>query len=497
MGGMEKEDYGLHWFRRDLRIAGNETLLENWKQNEGRVVGFFCFDKKFLSRDDFSFNRFQFFIDTLYELQKELRRKGSDLLFLDVGPSEAFPDLIKKIQDHYGRLPSLVSWSRDYEPFARERDHKIKKYFEDNEIKTLSCRDHLLIEPVELSKKDSDDPYQVFTPFSRRWLEIFKSKDVQDRVQRQGSALKYLKKINREEKTFRLSWNQLIDNKKDNQDILKKYKEENQEKVDVKIPQAGTEAVYEMLKKFEKKIDDYGDSRDIPSEEGTSKFSMYLKNGSLTVPMIIRYFDLKPFGKNKKSRDKFFNELIWREFYYHILYHFPRVEKEAFLEDYKKIKWINNKKHFQAWKDGKTGYPIVDAGMRELKETGWMHNRVRMIVASFLTKDLLIDWRWGEQYFMEKLLDGDLAANNGGWQWAASTGCDPQPYFRIFNPWLQGKKFDPDAIYMKKFLPELADLESSEFHKPIEHPSYPTPIVDHKERRDMALQRYKSAKGSE
>ncbi len=492
---MEKESYGIHWFRRDLRIAGNNGLLRNLKENDGRVVGVFCFDKKFLSRNDFSHNRFQFFIETLFELQKELRRKGSDLLFMDVGPEEAFPDLLKKLNKQYGALPSLMTWGQDYEPFSRERDKKMKKLFEGEGIEVQIQRDHLLIEPHELSKKTGDGPYQVFTPFSRRWLEIFKTKDVQERVSRQESALKYLKKVNRDEKLFRLTWNQLFDDKKDYQDILKSYKDENKKKVDIDIPKAGTEAAYEALKEFKKKIDEYGDKRDIPSVKATSRFSMFLKNGSLTVPIIIKYFDLKPFGKKKNNRDAFFNELIWREFYYHILYHFPRVEKEAFLEDFKKVKWINNKNHFKAWKEGKTGYPIVDAGMRELNTTGWMHNRVRMIVASFLTKDLLIDWRWGEQYFMEKLLDGDLAANNGGWQWAASTGCDPQPYFRIFNPWTQGKKFDEDAEYMKTYLPELKDLEASDFHKPIDHPDYPKPIVDHKERREMALDRYKEAKG--
>lgn len=492
---MKKENYGLHWFRRDLRVAGNNGLLKNWKKNDGRVVGVFCFDKKFLGREDFSYNRFQFFINTLYELQKELRRKGSDLLFLDVGPSEAFPNLLDQLEEQYGALPTTVSWGNDYEPFSRERDKKMKTLFENRGMEVLIERDHLLIEPHELSKKTGDGPYQVYSPFGRQWLEIFRSKEIQSRMNQQESALKYLKKINEDEKLFRLTWNQLFDDKKDYQNILKEYKEENEKSVDIDIPPAGTEAALNALKDFKKKIDEYGDSRDIPSLQGTSRFSMFLKNGSLTVPLIIKYFDLKPYSKKKSNRDKFFSELIWREFYYHILYHFPRVENEAFLEEYKKIKWINNKNHFQAWKDGLTGYPIVDAGMRELKETGWMHNRVRMIVASFLTKDLLIDWRWGEKYFMEKLLDGDLAPNNGGWQWAASTGCDPQPYFRIFNPWLQGKKFDPEAVYMKKYLPELKELDPADFHKPIEHKSYPSPIVDHKERRDMALDRYKEAKG--
>ena len=192
---------------------------------------------------------------------------------------------------------------------------------------------------------------------------------------------------------------------------------------------------------------------------------------------------------------KFVSEIIWREFYYYILSRNPRVERESFNPLYSKIAWKNNEEWFSAWKEGRTGFPIVDAGMRELNETGWMHNRVRMIVASFLTKDLHIDWRWGEQYFMEKLLDGDLAPNNGGWQWAASTGCDPQPYFRVFNPYLQSEKFDPTGVYIKRFIPELKDCPVKLIHEPpqdLMNRNYPAPMVDHSVQRLEAIALYKS-----
>ncbi|MBD64966.1 MAG: deoxyribodipyrimidine photolyase [Halobacteriovoraceae bacterium] len=489
---MSKQDYGIHWFRRDLRVAGNNALRSQLQECEGRVVGVFCFDKKFLARKDFSVNRFQFFLNSLVSLKKELQDLGSDLLVLDVGPDESLESLFKQLQKSKLGLPTRFSWNRDYEPFAIKRDKRIKKLCESFDIESIHFRDHLLIEPDELTKDDGDG-YKVYTPFSRKWLEIFESEPVQKRMMAQKNGLTYLKKLEKGnlDKAFSLTWKKLLGTDLP-QDVLEAYVTSNQEKVDIEIPEAGSLAALSKLKEFKKKIDEYGDKRDIPSIAGTSKFSMYLKNGTITVPQIIAYFQLTPYKKKKNSRDTFFSELIWREFYYHILYRHPHVEKKSFNPKYEDLKWENDKKLFKAWCEGKTGFPIVDAGMRELNQTGWMHNRVRMIVASFLTKDLLIDWRWGEQYFMEKLLDGDLAPNNGGWQWAASTGCDAQPYFRIFNPWLQSKRFDPEGEYIKTYIPELSDIPAKQLHKPIlGHDSYPEPIVDHSEQRDKALKLYK------
>lgn len=486
--------YGIHWFRRDLRVAGNVALQRQFKLNEGRILGLFTFDDKFLSREDFSVNRFQFFINTLSALQAELRAIGSDLLVLNVGPDEAiknlFEDLISKKID----LPKSFSWSRDYEPFARERDERIEKLIERYGLEQFTERDHLIIEPLEL-EKGKGEGYQVYTPFSKKWLSLFETPEIQRRVKVHKKGIAYLKqlKANKAEKIFNFSWKELYKKHKAPDDHLDRFQTENGKKVTVEIPPAGSVAAYEALVDFKKSIESYKEKRDIPAIKGTSRLSGYLKNGSLTTGQIIAYFDLESYVKKESGRDVYLSELIWREFYYHILYRHPRVEKEAFLLKYKNLKWENDKQLFQAWKEGKTGFPIVDAGMRELKQTGWMHNRVRMIVASFLVKDLLIDWRWGEKYFMEALLDGDLAPNNGGWQWAASTGCDPQPYFRIFNPWSQSKRFDPNGEYIYRYLPELQDVPSKLLHEPIlGHTSYPEPVVDHKTQREKALALFKS-----
>ncbi len=449
--------YGIHWFRRDLRIEDNPALSWNWKENQGRVIGFFCFDKKFLSRPDFSVNRFQFFIETLKDLKSQLIERGGELWVMDEGPFDAFPKLLKALP-----TPSVISWNRDYEPFARERDNKMEFWCKDRGISFHTERDHLLIEPHELLKG-----YQVFTPFSRKWLELYRSEEVRKRVsfRWKGGAFQSLK---------------IPQNR-----ILESYDEQNRKRVTIPIPEAGCLAAKKALTGFSKQIANYEKKRDFPSINGTSHFSIFFKNGSLTVPRVCDAYELK--------KGKFLTELIWREFYYHILHRNPEVETSTYRTKYNALKWEDREDWFEKWKVGMTGFPIVDAGMRQLKQTGWMHNRVRMIVASFLTKDLGIDWRWGERYFMEQLLDGDLAPNNGGWQWAASTGCDPQPYFRIFNPSLQSKKFDPNGDYIREYIPELKGLKNREIHDPPlplrKH--YPSPMVDRHERRILALQRYR------
>jgi len=432
---MSKEVYGLHWFRRDLRVAGNEALKKQFLIHKKKVLGIFCFDKSFLNRNDFSACRFDFFLKTLIELRKELRAIGSDLLILDVGPEQAFAQLFKKLKDNKLPLPSLLSWSRDYEPFAKARDQRMEKFLKDLKIDCFAERDHLLIEPHELSKDDGD-AYKVYTPFSRKWLELFKMPHMQNRIKGQKNAFTYLNKLQKGEvdKIFAYSWARLFKKKISYPDHLDLYSKSNSKLVDIPIPKAGALAAYAKLKTFKKKLSKYSQERDFPAFEANSTLSMYLKNGSITVPMIISFLKLKPYLKKELSQDTFFSELIWREFYFHILDRNPLVEKEAFLGKYRSLKWENSKKLFKAWKAGKTGFPIVDAGMRELNTTGLMHNRVRMIVASFLTKDLLIDWRWGEEYFMHKLLDGDLAANNGGWQWPLQRAVTPNLILEFLTP---------------------------------------------------------------
>ncbi|MSP18112.1 MAG: deoxyribodipyrimidine photo-lyase [Bdellovibrionales bacterium] len=480
---MEIKDYGIHWFRRDLKISGNLALSNNLRTHEGRVLGLFCFDHLFLGRPDFSINRFQFFLETLSDLKAELQKQGGDLLVLDVGPKSAYENILGLLTEHQIPHPHTVSWNRDYEPFATKRDAEMLKWFQEKGVRVVTERDHLLIEPHEIFK--GDDPnahYQVFTPFKRRWIEKFKTEEIQKRLIVPPAI------------RFQFNWSTLFSGKIVLKDHLELFLESNKKKVTIPIPLAGELEGKKLIALFLPKVKDYGVNRDIPSLEGTSRFSMFYKNGSLTTSQVIREMKLSHTAEWNEGEEKFVSELIWREFYYYILERFPRVENEAFLEKYKKIKWGNNKKWFQAWKDGQTGFPIVDAGMRQLNETGWMHNRVRMIVASFLTKDLHVDWRWGQKYFMEKLLDGDLAPNNGGWQWAASTGCDPQPYFRIFNPYLQSKRFDPEGVYLKKYLPELRDLTSKWIHEPPQNlmtHGYPAPIVDHSIQRLEAMALYK------
>lgn len=490
--------YALHWFRRDLRIAGNEALHLLREDYDGRVLGVFCFDKKFLAREDFSANRFQFFLESLKALREELRAVGSDLLFMDVGPKEAFPQLFKELQKSSGQLPQSVGWNRDYEPFARERDEAMQLWFQEQGVHTLNERDHMLIEPHEIVKSTKPiGPYQIFTPYSKKWREVFHGSDVKARIEFQAKGLSYLRSLRKGNipKLFDLDWKKILGKGASTWDVFEEYYAKNQKHVTVEIPEAGSLAGLRRMEEFRKQIDDFEKARDFPAVDGTSRFSRYLKNGTLTIGQAIAFYKLNEDRKLTPGESKFLSELIWREFAYYILFKHPRVEGESFDNRFKQITWIDDPKWFSAWKEGKTGYPIVDAGMRELNSTGFMHNRVRMIVASFLTKDLHINWQLGEKYFMEKLLDGDLALNNMGWQWAASTGCDAQPYFRIFNPTLQQKKFDPEAKYIKEYIPELRGLSAKDIHNLSEKNrprSYPKPICDHNEERFVALALYKA-----
>jgi deoxyribodipyrimidine photo-lyase len=520
---MSAPAFGLHWFRRDLRLTGNPALRWNWKRHEGRVLGVFCFDPRFLARADFSVDRFGFFLKTLQALREELRAAGGDLLVLDHGPQQAFPMLLDRLPR--GALRS-VSWNRDYEPFARERDAWAERYFHEQAgLEVHTERDHLLLEPREIvnaSKSSAGVPgyYSVYSPFARRWFEALAQPEIQGRVHEQREALKQRALRTQRpaaEPIFRLSWPQLCSEARKGKskagpdaspeasgtvlgealtDCLDRYLERVLREVRVPLPEAGHAAALKVVSEFSPKIARYKEDRDYPQKAGTSRLSLYLKNGSITSAQVLAQLSLEQESfKSKTGPTHFVKELAWREFYYHILWHRPDVERQSFLPAYRDLEWENDEQKFEAWKQGRTGYPIVDAGMRELAETGWMHNRVRMIVASFLTKDLLIDWKWGERYFMERLLDGDLAPNNGGWQWAASTGCDPQPYFRIFNPELQSRKFDPEGEYIRRFVPELRVIrDSDEIHAPsplLSGGIYPLPIVDHRERRELALALYR------
>lgn len=495
--------YGIHWFRRDLRLVGNPALQWNWKQHNGRVLGLFTFDAKFLARPDFSPNRFAFFLNTLRALRGELRSHGGDLLVLDVGPREAWSQLMAALEAAQLPKPAAVSFNRDYEPFARRRDTDLLEWIPRTFGVTVHHeRDHLLIEPDELLRDGRPGQfYQVYTPFSKRWFSQASTPEIQNRVGAQAKALTAFDQRRKQPEAalFQLTWQQLFPSEIVLVDQLEHYAVENERRVTVLIPLAGSAVALDRLRTFLKSaVLAYHERRDLPAIDGTSQLSIYLKNGSLTSGQILA--EMHGAGLDLTRKDgptTFLKEIVWREFYYHILYHRADVESGSFLPQYRTLAWENRDDWFKAWKCGETGYPIVDAGMRQLATTGWMHNRVRMIVASFLTKDLLIDWRWGEQYFMEQLLDGDLAPNNGGWQWAASTGCDPQPYFRIFNPKLQSEKFDPQGEYIRRYVPELRSCPAKQIHDP--HGSgvkvsYPPPIVNHAAQKERALALYRGVK---
>jgi len=332
--------------------------------------------------------------------------------------------------------------NRDYEPYARQRDEKIAALAKDRGVGFFDFKDQVIFDCDEILKDDGD-PYVVYTPFSRKWLDNYE---------------------NSMSDPFPSS--EYFDSFKDfNSEDMPTLKSMGFKPVEFEVPKREVEASL---------LNEYSDKRDLPAEKATSRISVHLRFGTVSIRHL-----------TKKARihhsDSWLNELIWRNFYQVIIWHFPDRIENAFKKKYDKINWRNDEKEFDAWCKGKTGYPIVDAGMRQLNEIGFMHNRVRMITASFLTKHLLIDWRWGEAYFAKKLLDFELGSNNGGWQWAAGSGCDAAPYFRVFNPYLQTKKFDPDKKYIKKWVPEFGTNE------------YPDPIVDHKAARVRALDTYKSA----
>lgn len=430
-----KQQISIFWFRRDLRLQDNAGLYHALRSGTP-IVPIFIFDTNILEElEDKGDKRVDFIHRQLTRLQEELTAIGSTLHVLTGSPLQCY----KQLTETYD--VAIVYTNHDYEPYAKQRDEAIAGFLTSKGITLHTYKDQVIFEKDEVLKDDGK-PYTVYTPYSKKW---------------KAKLNPFYIKPYPTEKYFNNFYQQPAIALPSLADIGFLHTD-----LDVVNPELD-EAVAK----------EYHNTRDIPSVRGTTRLSVHLRFGTISIRQLA--------AQSGAINEKLLNELIWRDFYHMILWHFPQVVNEAFKKDYDLIQWCNNEVEFDKWCKGETGYPIVDAGMRELNATGYMHNRVRMVVASFLTKHLLIDWRWGEAYFAKKLLDFDLAANNGGWQWAAGSGCDAAPYFRIFNPYLQTLKFDGELKYIRKWVPEFEEF------------TYPKPIVEHDVARKRCLEVYTAA----
>lgn len=452
---MKTKVLSVHIFRRDLRLEDNTALLAALSNSE-KVLPIFIFDERQMQHPFKGLNSFEFMLNSLCELDAALKKKGSQLYFFKGLSHQVINELLlsEKIEG--------VFVNRDYTPFSKERDTAISGICKQHKVSFSVFTDALLTEPEQVYKNDGS-PYIIFTPFMNKARNI----PIADPVQNNYFNY-YSKEIQIPSRIY--SPLQLLEKKNSNLRINGGRKE-------------GLSLLNEI-----KGLNNYNEERNIPAINGTSLLSAHHKFGTISIResynKIIAEFD---------QAHSLINELYWRDFFTHVIHHFPKVLGEAFREKYQNIVWENNTIKFDLWCKGETGFPIVDAGMRELVSTGYMHNRIRMIVASFLTKDLHIDWRWGERFFAQHLIDYDPAVNNGNWQWAASTGCDAQPYFRIFNPWRQQQKFDPQCEYIKKWVPELRGAEAKVIHENNIQSitAYLKPIVDHSSAAAVSLTKYK------
>lgn len=454
---------GVFIFRRDLRLEDNLGLLVLLEQCE-EVVPVFIFDPRQIDpkqNEYFSATAFHFLLNSLTELDKALTARGSKLYIFEGNPAEITESLITKDG------VEAVCVNKDYTPFSRTRDKEIADICEKHDVTFVRHNDCALA-PLEDIRTNQGKLYSVFTPFMKKAMETEVVTPRKNNYDNYFSAAVSAPTVS-----------------------LKDYA------VDVSsydlTLSGGREEALEILRDNDY-LKNYKDRRNLPAEHGTSRLSAHHKFGTISIRETY-HMVVESVGKHSH----FINELYWRDFYFYIAYHFPKVFKESFLPWANNLEWVNDKKQFQAWCEGKTGVPMVDAGMRQLNRTGWMHNRSRMIVASYLTKNLLIDWRWGEKYFAKHLIDYDPSQNNGGWQWSASTGADPRP-IRIFNPFTQAQKYDPDATYIKKWVPELINVPAktltdgkvrdySEFNN-----TYPSPLVNQTETFHRAMETYKKAK---
>ncbi len=426
----------LFWFRRDLRLEDNAGLYRALKSDHP-VLPIFIFDSNILDELPKDDRRVTFIYQEIINIKHFLEKEcGSSLLIKYGKPIDIYKELLEEYEI------AQIFTNRDYEPYAKNRDIEIYDFLKSKNIEFKGFKDQVIFDKNEVLKEDGN-PYTVYTPCMKKWkskLNNFYLKSYPNE--------KYFSNFLKTKKLSEIS-----------------LKEMGFEKVNFTFP--SREFDEEIIRNYHK-------TRNFPADaESTTRLSMHLRFGTISIRKLARLA--------KELNTKYFNELIWRDFYQSILYHFPDSATENFRRKYDAIRWENNEEHFKKWCEGKTGYPLVDAGMRELNESGFMHNRVRMLVSSFLTKHLLIDWRWGEAYFAEKLLDYDMASNVGGWQWAAGSGVDAAPYFRIFNPHLQLDKFDKNREYVKRWISEYGTDD------------YPEEIVEHKWARQRALDRFKGA----
>ena len=429
-----KTKTNIFWFRRDLRLEDNHGLFQALSSGLP-VVPLFIFDRNILDElEDKNDPRVNFIYQALLNLQKKLEAFGSGLDVRYGHPEQVWKQLVKEYS------VGSVFANHDYEPYARERDHSVAAILADQGIPFKTFRDQVIFERNQVVKENGE-PYHIFTPYSKKWRSLLKQEDTRSfSIKKLSGAFHKRDPIPfpaLEEMGF-VAGGSFTDPAPDKEIILH-----------------------------------YDRTRDIPSLAGTTRMGVHLRFGTVSIRQLVR--------TALSLNEVFLNELIWREFFMQMLWHYPRLVHEACKTDYERIAWRNNNGEYERWCRGETGYPLVDAGMRELNETGFMHNRVRMVTASFLVKHLLIDWRWGEAYFARKLMDYELSSNNGNWQWVAGCGCDAAPYFRIFNPTAQVKRFDPKLEYIRKWIPEL-----DSFH-------YPKPMVHHEEARKRCLETYQRA----
>jgi len=473
----------IFWFRKDLRLTDNHALSQFLKDANSSESFSFIYIKNENSYRYFGEKRINFLYECLEELKNDLSEYSAKLQIFSGKSEEVFKRILVE------KNPVTVYVNEQAEPYCKERDNTVKELIENSEGRFISFTDTTLFKPGEIKNGDGNQ-YKVFTPFKNNALSIL------TKVHYEKKECEFQKSDNRKEFVF---------------ESIPEFKIENErpELNRSEFLKGGRKEGLKLLKNFyENKIHRYKSDRDFPSLNGTSFLSAHLHFGTVGIREAFRTAKIK-LDKIKSNSDikeveTWINELLWREFYYHITFHNPQLTYQSFKKEYDDLKWNYDENEFFKWCEGKTGYPIVDAGMRQLNTEGWMHNRIRMIAAMFLTKDLFIDWRLGEKYFAERLIDLDFSSNNGGWQWSASTGVDAQPYFRIFNPYLQSKKFDPNGDYIRKYVPELSSLPVEFVHEPqimnsaeqekykvIIGKDYPYPMTDHKAAKDIAIRNFK------